>query len=149
MGTTSSSSSGGDAYTIEDWLFGRVNFEVPQCAVTSILAERGVDGSTPFDDAKEGTLDIRLLKADLYRWIVLGPSKVNSTSDSDNGWSHSGGGYSLSEYDKKLLTDEANAIYGELEPDSVFGKTRVRMRSLGIMRAYTDLDGTPIERKVR
>ena len=48
--------------------------------------------------------------------------------------------------DKKLLMDEANAIYAELEPESVFGKKKIRMRSAGIMPAYRDLDGSPLPR---
>lgn len=133
-------------YSVADWLYGCVNFEVPREAVLSVIANRGVNASDMYyDDTRE--FDVRLLKADLLRWIVLGPSRVNSVSDRDNGWSHSGGGYTLSEYDKKLLMDEANAIYEELEPESVFGKTRIRMRSAGIMPAHRDCDGTPLPRK--
>lgn len=135
-------------YTAGDWLLGCVNFEVPEDAVESILANRGLVGEMSYADAQSVT-DLRLLKADLFRWILLGPGKVNSTSDSDNGWSHSGGGYTLSEFDKKLMLDEANGIYEELEPESVFGKTRIRMRSMGIMPAYRDSYGVPVGRKVR
>lgn len=145
MGHTNDSS----IRTVRDWLLGSVNFEIPVEAIDSILFTRGVDGAVSYSDAKNGSVDPRLLKADLLRWIVLGASKVNSTSDSDNGWSHSGGGYTLSEYDKKLLMAEANALYGELEPESIFGKTRIRMRSMGIMPAYRDSDGTPQPREVR
>jgi hypothetical protein len=136
-------------FTVEDWLFGCVNFEVPKEAILTILGNRGVDILYPYADRESLGFDVRLLKADLLRWMVLGPSKVNSVSDSDNGWSHSGGGYTLTDNDKKLLMDEANAIYDELEPESVFGKTKIRMRSLGIMPAYRDDCGMPLERKVR
>ena len=135
------------SYTVRDWLFGCVNFSVPDSAVDCILAERSVDGDTEYEDREELELDVRLLKADLFKWIVLGPGKVNNTSDADNGWSHSDGGYTLSKDDKKMLMDEANAIYGELEPASVFGKKTIRMRSAGIMPAYRDFDGTPLPRK--
>ena len=135
-------------YTVEDWLFGCVNFGVPKEAILTILSGRGVDALCAYADRDLIGFDVRLLKADLLRWMVLGPSKVNSVSDSDNGWSHSGGGYTLSEADKKLLMDEANAIYEELEPESVFGKTKIRVRSLGIMPAYRDSCGMPLPRKV-
>lgn len=143
MGRNNDSTS---VYTVGDWLFDCVNFEVPQGAVSKILAERGVDGGVPYS-ASVGGVDVRLLKADLLRWIVLGPSKVNNTSDSDNGWSHSSGGYTLSEYDKKLLTDEANGIYDELEPESAFGKRKTTVHSLGIMPAFRDFDGEPLPRR--
>lgn len=130
-------------YTVGDWLFDCVNFAVPEGAVNYVCANRGVSPNTAFADYDA---DIRLLKADLYKWIILGPGKVNNTSDSDNGWSHSDGGYTLSESDKKMLMDEANAIYEELEPESVFGKKKIRMRSAGIMPAYRDVDGEPLPR---
>lgn len=143
-------------YTVGDWLFGCVNFAVPEEATASIFADRSVDPTQEYskmvnvtvgEGEEPKTIDARLLKADLYKWIILGPGKVNNTSDSDNGWSHSSGGYTLSESDKKLLMDEANAIYEELEPESVFGKKKIRMRSAGIMPAYRDTDGNPIPRR--
>ena len=143
-------------YTVEDWLFGCVNFAVPQEAVNNIAAERSVDGTQEYakeiavtvgEGEEPKTIDIRLLKADLFKWIILGPGKVTDTKDQDNGWAHAGGGYTLSADDKKLMLDEANAIYEELEPESVFGKKRIRMRSAGIMPAYRDLDGRPLPRR--
>jgi len=145
-------------YTVEDWLFGCVNFAVPQDAVDGIFAERCVDKTQPYAKEVDVTveegeepikIDVRLLKADLYKWIVLGPGKVNSISDSDNGWSHSEGGYTLSKDDKKLLIAEANAIYDELEPDSVFGKKYTKVHSLGIRPAMRDMDGQPLPRIVK
>lgn len=135
-------SANNGVYTVEDWLFGCVNFAVPEEAVSYILMTRGVDGSTSYQSAKTGATDIRLLKADLYKWLVLGPSKVNNTTDSDNGWSHSDGGYTLSKEDKSLLAAEANAIYDELEPESVFYKRRITVHSMGIMPAKRHADGS-------
>jgi len=132
-------------YTAKDWLFGCVNFAVPDEAVMHVLLERSTDSEQPFYEVEQRVRE--LLKADLYKWIVLGAGKVNNTTDSDNGWSHSDGGYTLSKDDKRLLMDEANAIYAELEPESVFGKKKIRMRSAGIMPAYRDLDGEPLERR--
>lgn len=137
----------GGVYTVGDWLAGCVNFAVPSDAIEYICANRDMSSGEPYNpELLEGGV-LRLMKADLYKWIVLGAGKVNSTSDSDNGWSHSGGGYTLSEYDKRLLRDEANGIYDELEPESVFGKTKIRMRSAGIMPAYRDVDGCPLPRR--
>ena len=143
-----------EVYTVGDWISGCVNFAVPQSAVDYVCVMRGIEPTIEFnafyDEERRvalGLCDARLLKADLFKWILLGPGKVNNTSDSDNGWSHSDGGYTLSEADKKLLMDEANAIYEELEPESVFGKKKIRMRSAGIMPAYRDTDGTPLARR--
>lgn len=133
--------------TAEDYIFGCVNFAVSQETVAHIASERDI----PLDMEKSvvGRDTLRLMKADLLKWIVLGAGKVNNTSDSDNGWSHSEGGYTLSKDDKKLLMDEANAIYEELEPESVFGKKKIRVHSRGIMPAMRDLDGVPLPRKIR
>lgn len=138
-------------YTVGEWLFGCVNFSVSQETVDSICAKREVLPSTLYSDMEGGenkNPTLRLMKADLYKWIVLGPGKINNTSDGDNGWSHSGGGYTLSKDDKKLMIGEANGIYEELEPESVFGKCKIRMRSAGIMPAYRDFDGNPIPRDI-
>ena len=137
-------------YTVKDWLCDSVNFSIPVSAVSYVCSCRGVGQQIPYvdmvSDGKPSDM-LRLLKADLLKWIVLGAGKVNNTSDSDNGWSHSSGGYTLSEADKRLLIDEANAIYEELEPESIFGKKKIRMRSAGIMPAYRDTDSTPLPRR--
>ena len=90
--------------TVGEWLFGCVNFAVPEETAIQIAEDRNI----PFNaDSKEVAKNIlRLMKADLQKWYVLGAGKVNDTKDSDNGWSHTGGGYSLSEFDKKLLIFE-------------------------------------------
>lgn len=139
-----------NVYTVGDWLFGCVNFAVPSETVNYVCKTRDIDADMEYsemsDEGKPKDI-LRLAKADLLRWIVLGAGKVNNTTDTDNGWSHSDGGYTLSEADKKLLMDEANGIYEELEPESVFGKKKIRMRSAGIMPAYRDTDGTPLPRR--
>ena len=155
---STSSSDNQQVYTVGDYLFGCVNFAVPQSAVDTILAQRDVDGSQKYakevnvtvgEGEEPKTIDIRLLKADLLKWIILGAGKVNSTSDSDNGWSHSDGGYTLSADDKIMLKDEANAIYEELEPESVIGKKKIKVHSMGIMPAKRNTDGTIITDALR
>lgn len=141
----SASSENTAVRTVGEWLFGCVNFAVPGDAVTNITEDRGVSENDSKESVEPNTL--RLMKADLYKWIILGPGRVTDTKDQDNGWAHAGGGYTLSKDDKKMLMDEANAIYEELEPSSVFGKKKIRMRSAGIMPAYRDTDGTPLPRK--
>lgn len=140
----STSSDNQQVYTVEDWLFGCVNFAVSKSATDSIFAEREIEPTTPYAERNTLSIDVRLLKADLLKWIVLGAGKVNNTSESDNGWSHSDGGYTLSPEDKKMLKDEANDIYAELEPESVFGIKKIKVHSMGIMPAKRNTDGTII-----
>lgn len=141
-GTTSDSS----IYTVEQYLFDSINFDLPEGAVKAALVGRGVDGSMVYADGADNCL-LDLVKADLYKWMVLGPSKVDSVKDSDNGWSHSAGGYTLSKEDKKLLTAAANAIYeANGEEENIFGKKKVAVHSFGIMHTQFTPDGRPIPR---
>lgn len=130
-------------YTIEVYILAKVKFEVPVDALYPIFIDRGFEKSTPINDCDMDK--VRLAYADLLKWMVLGPSKVNNTSDTDNGWTHSSGGYQLTQDDIKELKSEANAIYKKLEPESVFGKkSTFRINSGGIMRANIDVSGNPL-----
>lgn len=129
-------------YTAEDYLFGCVNFEVPSEAVTYILACRGIVGGTPFMELEQR--DKRLLLADLYVWICNGVSRMDSTSDTDNGWSHKGGGYTLTDADKERMLDAANAIYEEYDEESLLDDSvKVRVDSFGISHCDYDPFPTP------
>lgn len=129
--------------SIGDYLVNKVKFEVPEDSVKVILVDRGLDYDTAHADCDKNT--VRLAYADLLKWIVLGPSKFNNTSDTDNGWTHSGGGYELSDEDISELKAEANAIYAELEPESALKrKSAFRMTSHGIKKANRTLCGEPM-----
>ena len=130
-------------YTVMDYLPAKVKFDIPKAAMLAILADRGVVSTIPYADADKDAL--RLAYADMLKWFVLGGSKENNTSDTDNGWMHSGGGYELDDTDRKLLIKEANAIYDELEPTSVIkNKTTFKIVSFGIRHADYDVTGNPI-----
>lgn len=135
-------------YTVFDYLKGKVKFGVPKSALMSIMADRGISPDTAFADCDNDT--VRLAYADMLKWFVVGPSKRNNVSDTDNGWTHSGGGYELDDTDRKLLIKEANAIYDELEPDSgIKNKTTFRMVSFGIQHANYDQAGNPLPHVIR
>lgn len=130
-------------YTVEDYLRDKVRFDVPKYTIKPILLDRGVDEGTIATDCEKDTL--RLCYADLLKWIILGASKVNNTSDSDKGWTHTGGGLEFSSDDRKLIIKEANAIYGELEPSSsIKNESKFKMMSFGVQQAYTDMAGNPL-----
>jgi len=128
--------------TVEDYIFGCVNFSVPEEAAEHILSEREVKSGTPLDDIDRKTR--RLLKADLYVWICMGPGKVDSTSDADNGWKHSGGGYTLSDEDKDRMLDCAKAIYEEYDEEYDFDSVSVAITSFGIQPCDYDEAGIPL-----
>lgn len=135
-------------YTVEDYILAKVKFEVPVDALYPIFVDREIEAKTPMMDSDRAK--VRLAYADLLKWMILGPSKVNNTSDTDNGWTHSSGGYQLTSDDIKDLKNEANAIYKELEPSSVFGrKTTFKMNSGGIKHSNMDLAGNPLPHIIR
>lgn len=137
-----------NTYTVESYILAKVKFEVPTDALMPILIDRCISKDTPVSDCNKSAL--RLVYADLLKWMVLGPSKVNNTSDTDNGWTHSAGGYQLTKEDIAELKSEANAIYKELEPSSVFGKkTTFKMNSFGIREADYDMGGNPVPHIIR
>lgn len=142
-------SEANSTYTAFEYLAASVKFSVPKAALVAKFKKRGIDPDTAYDDVRDSD-ELRLVYADMLKWYVLGASKKNNTSDTDNGWTHSGGGYELDDDDKKLLIAEANAIYNELEPESVIkNKTTFRMNSLGIQHANYDMWGNPLPHIVR
>ena len=128
--------------TAEDYVFGCVNFAVPQEAVDHILSEREITSSKPYDELEKKDKD--LLKADLYVWICMGPSKVDSTSDSDNGWKHSEGGYTLSDEDKDRMLAVAKAIYEKYDEEYIDDSVSVAISSFGIQPCDYDEAGIPL-----
>ena len=134
---------GNKIHTLEDALFSKVRFSIPEDTVRTILIERALDGNMAYVDANP--TDVRLAYADILKWLVLGPSKMNNTSDSDNGWSHTEGGFEMSERDRSELKAEANAIYAELEPGSMIKKkSSFRITSHGVKRADFSVFGCPL-----
>ncbi len=128
-----------NTYTVTDYLGYMVNFDIPKKTLTGIMLTRNVDAESLVEDCDKDAL--RLCYADMIRWFLTGPSKRNNTSDTDNGWTHSGGGYELSTDDRKALAAAANAIYAELEPDTYVGKkVTFSVNSFGVMRAKVTPD---------
>lgn len=132
-------------YTINDYLINKVKFEIPMKALQAIMVDRELEDGIDYSACDKDK--VRLAYADILKWFVLGPSKVNNTSDSDNGWTHAGGGYDMSDEDRAELKAEANAIYQELEPSSMLKKkSTFRITSHGIKQANYSEWGTPLTR---
>ena len=85
--------------TAYDHIASKVKFDVPKKTLLSIMTERNIPVDSTYEEADKDSL--RLAYADIIKWFVLGPSKKNNVSDSDNGWSHSGGGYDMSDEDRR------------------------------------------------
>lgn len=95
--------------TIEDYLRGKVGFEVPDSALLTIFADRNLVKGYPVSELDKRTLD--LATADLYMYCASTPSVKGSTEDAHGGWKHKEGGWESSAYDKRNLRQMANDIY--------------------------------------
>lgn len=136
------SGSENNVRTAEDYVFSCVNFAIPQEGVDYVLGERKIKASKPYEELEKK--DKELLKADIYVWICMGPSKINSTSDSDNGWSHSEGGYTLSDDDKDRMLKYAKAIYDKYDEEYIDDSVCVAIESFGITPCDYDEAGIPL-----
>ena len=135
-------------FTAFDYLASRVKFEVPEQTIIGIMYKRGIDRDSLICDNENNVLE--LAYADILKWFIIGPSKVNNTSDSDNGWTHTGGGYDLSNEDRSEMKAEANAIYAKLEPESVLKKkSTFRVNSHGVKKANFTPCGIPLPHIVK
>ncbi len=129
--------------TIQDYVFGCVNFQVPEEGAAYVIEGRDLKGEDLLSTIDKKMKD--LLKADLYVWIVMGPSKVDSESDSDNGWKHSGGGYNFTDDDKDRMLAYAKATYEKYGEEFDLGDSvSVHVSSFGIMPCDFNEAGIPL-----
>lgn len=113
--------------TMACWLAGTVNFPVSESLVHSVLLERSVADEMDYSDVNEQVRD--LCKADLCSRIALtSPYRQGATTDSDNGWEHSDGGYTLTDENVDSLLAQANEIYEKYGLPTKSRKKRVEIR---------------------
>lgn len=74
------------AYTIETWLRGKVDFDVPSTAIMAILFDNEVANGACMQDVSEKQRDLCL--ADLLIWLSSSSTASSGEMISDNGWSH-------------------------------------------------------------
>lgn len=101
--------------TIEDYLRGKVGFEVVDNAISVILEDRGIAAG-----AESSGLELRtkeLATADLYMWCASTPSKQDTSYEADGGWKSQKGGWESSAFDKRNLREMANKIYAKYGED--------------------------------
>jgi hypothetical protein len=99
--------------TIEEYLRGKVGFEVADNAISVILEDRDI---APGEDSYIlSTRTKELATADLYMWCASTPSKQDTSFEADGGWKSQKGGWQSSAFDKRNLRDMANAIYAKYD----------------------------------
>ena len=131
-------------YTIADWLCGRVGLAVPDENIASLCFSRSVEPDSACSEIDERGRD--LLEADLLVHIATTwANKMNNTSDSDNGWSHSEGGYTLTDDDKERMLARARSLYEKWDEEMPLDdNAKVSVTSFGIRHCDFDASDWPL-----
>ena len=95
------------AYTIEQWLVGMVDFNVPEAAIKAILFNNKVTDGTPVSNVAERERDLCL--ADLLMWLSSSSTATSGEYISDGGWQHQKANKIV--VDRAGLMSRAKALY--------------------------------------
>lgn len=100
-------------YTIETWLRGMVDFDIPDATIMAILFNNEVSEGLPIAETSEKQRDLCL--ADLLMW--LSSSSVSSSGEmiSDGGWSHQKSAKQVA--DRAGLISRARELYVKWNSD--------------------------------
>ena len=101
------------AYTIETWLKGMVDFDVPSATIMAILFNNGVDNGAPMQDVSEQQRDLCL--ADLLMWLSSSSTASSGEMISDGGWSHQKSAKQV--VDREGLIRRARELYAKWNSD--------------------------------
>lgn len=101
--------------TIEQYLRGKVGYDIPDNAIASILVDRGIEVGTNVSELNTDSATNTKLKdlctADLYLYCASTPSTISSHREQDGGWTLESCGTQHSAYDARQLRAMAQAIY--------------------------------------
>lgn len=97
------------ALTIEQYLRGKVDYDIPDMAIMTILAERDIPAGADYSTLTQMQKDLSL--ADLYMWLAS--SSVSSTGEyeSDGGWQRQRSTKNV--FDRGYFKALANALYAK------------------------------------
>ena len=100
-------------YTIDQWLPGMVDYNVPDGTVRAILFNNGVASGTPVSEVGQRERDLCL--ADLYMWLASSSSSSTGEYVSDGGWQHQKAAKNV--VDRAGLRQMAQRLYAKWESD--------------------------------
>ena len=101
------------AYTIETWLRGMVDFDVPDATIMAILFNNEVTSGTPVASTSEMQRDLCL--ADLLMWLSSSSTASSGEYISDGGWSHQKSNKQV--VDRAGLIRRAQELYAKWDSD--------------------------------
>lgn len=101
------------AYTIETWLRGMVDFDVPDATIMAILFNNEVSEGALMSKVSEK--DRELCLADLLMWLSSSSTITSGESISDGGWSHQKSNKQV--YDRNALIKRAHKLYAKWDSE--------------------------------
>lgn len=72
------------ALTIENWLAGKVDYDVPELTIAGILEDNGINEGEYVAELSQRQKDLAL--ADLYSWVATSSTSSSGEYESDGGW---------------------------------------------------------------
>lgn len=115
------------SYTIEQWLTGMVDYNVPESTVKAILFNNGISVGTEAAQVCERGRDLSL--ADLYMWLVASSSSSSGEYVSDGGWQLKKANKVV--VDRGELRARAVALYKKWDsPKAASAENKVKMKNL-------------------
>jgi hypothetical protein len=95
------------AYTIENWLRGKIDYDIPSETMMTVLFDNGLYEGTGVTDTTEKQRDLCL--ADLLVWLSYSSTVSSASSDSDGGWKHTDAVKNVA--NRAALANRAKALY--------------------------------------
>lgn len=117
----------GNIYTIEDMLKA-VSPLISDEAVSYILVRRGIEPGTSVYDMEER--DIDLAEGLAYYWLSNLPVGGTTVKDADGDWSHSEGGWQVSNANVEEWRKRYKALYSKWDEAIVDTSSKVRLINL-------------------
>ena len=111
------------AYTIETWLRGMVDFDVPDATIMAILFNNKVTSGMPVANTSEMERDLCL--ADLLMWLSSSSTASSGEYISDGGWSHQKSNKQV--VDRAGLVKRAQELYAKWNSDKADSAVGVRI----------------------
>lgn len=100
-------------YTIERWLRGMVDYDVPSDTLCAILFNNRVPDGLRVADVPERERDLCL--ADLLMWLSSSSTATSGEYVSDGGWQHQKSNKNVT--DRTALRQRAQSLYAKWDPD--------------------------------
>lgn len=115
-------------YTLETWLRGMVDYDVPEATLIAILFNNEVATNTPVFSTSQKERDLCL--ADLLMWLSSSSTATSGEMISDGGWSHQKSNKQV--VDRAGLINRAKELYAKWDSDkakSAVG-TRITVKAI-------------------